>query len=98
MTLAVTVSRRSSTTWPTVAAASKAGTMTQGSGTSFVLHCWRAGMHAPTIPAMKIFLDSADLAEIKRAAQLGYLDGCTTNPSLLAKACRKIDSAIPEIC
>jgi transaldolase len=47
---------------------------------------------------MKIFIDSADLAEIKKAAQLGYLDGCTTNPSLLAKAGRKIESAIPEIC
>ena len=47
---------------------------------------------------MKIFIDSADLAEIKRAAQLGYLDGCTTNPSLLAKVGRKIETAIPEIC
>lgn len=47
---------------------------------------------------MKIFIDSADLDEIKRAAQLGVLDGCTTNPSLLAKVGRKIQSAIPEIC
>jgi transaldolase len=47
---------------------------------------------------MKIFIDSADLAEIKRAAQLGFLDGCTTNPSLLAKAGRGIEKAIPEIC
>jgi transaldolase len=47
---------------------------------------------------MKIFIDSAELAEIKEAASLGLVDGCTTNPSLLAKAGRKIDSAIPEIC
>src|SRR5438045_1824311 len=47
---------------------------------------------------MKIFIDSADLAEIKEAATLGFLDGCTTNPSLLAKVGRKIDTAIPEIC
>jgi transaldolase len=47
---------------------------------------------------MKIFIDSADLDEIKRAAQLGVLDGCTTNPSLLAKVGRKIQTAIPEIC
>ena len=47
---------------------------------------------------MKIFIDSADLDEIKRAAQMGVLDGCTTNPSLLAKAGRKIATAIPEIC
>jgi len=47
---------------------------------------------------MKIFIDSADLAEIKEAAALGLLDGCTTNPSLLAKVGRKIETAIPEIC
>jgi len=29
---------------------------------------------------------------------MGVLDGCTTNPSLLAKAGRKIETAIPEIC
>ena len=47
---------------------------------------------------MKIFIDSADIAEIKEAAAMGVLDGCTTNPSLLAKAGRKIETAIPEIC
>jgi len=35
---------------------------------------------------MKIFLDTADLAEIRRAADAGLIDGVTTNPSLLAKA------------
>jgi transaldolase len=35
---------------------------------------------------MKFFLDTADLAEIKRAADAGLIDGITTNPSLLAKA------------
>jgi transaldolase len=47
---------------------------------------------------MKLFIDSADLAEIKEAATLGLIDGCTTNPSLLAKVGRKIETAIPEIC
>lgn len=47
---------------------------------------------------MKIFIDSADIAEIKEAAMMGFLEGCTTNPSLLAKAGRKIETAIPEIC
>ncbi len=47
---------------------------------------------------MKIFIDSADIHEIKEAAGMGLLDGCTTNPSLLAKAGRKIETAIPEIC
>ena len=35
---------------------------------------------------MKIFLDTADLAEIERAAEADLIDGITTNPSLLAKA------------
>jgi transaldolase len=35
---------------------------------------------------MKFFLDTADLAEIRRAAEAGLIDGITTNPTLLAKA------------
>ena len=35
---------------------------------------------------MKIFIDSADLGEIKKANSMGLIDGVTTNPSLLAKA------------
>lgn len=34
---------------------------------------------------MKFFLDTANLAEIKEAVDLGVLDGVTTNPSLMAK-------------
>jgi len=34
---------------------------------------------------MKIFLDTANLDEIREAAALGVVDGVTTNPSLLAK-------------
>ena len=34
---------------------------------------------------MKIFLDTADIAEIRRAAEAGLIDGVTTNPSLMAK-------------
>ncbi len=34
---------------------------------------------------MKIFLDTADLGEIRRAAEAGLIDGITTNPSLVAK-------------
>jgi transaldolase len=48
--------------------------------------------------SMKIFIDSADLAEIKEAVAMGVVDGCTTNPSLLAKVGRKIETVIPEIC
>lgn len=35
---------------------------------------------------MKIFLDSADIKEIREANTMGLIDGVTTNPSLLAKA------------
>jgi len=34
---------------------------------------------------MKIFIDTADLQEIRRAARAGLIDGITTNPSLMAK-------------
>jgi len=34
---------------------------------------------------MKFFIDTANLAEIKEAYELGVLDGVTTNPSLMAK-------------
>ena len=35
---------------------------------------------------MKIFLDTADIREIRRAADAGLIDGVTTNPTLLARA------------
>lgn len=47
---------------------------------------------------MKIFIDSGDIGEIKEAAQMGAIDGVTTNPSLLAKAGKPIKQAIAEIC
>jgi transaldolase len=47
---------------------------------------------------MKIFLDTANINEIKEAAKLGFLDGVTTNPSLIAKEKKKFDDAIKEIC
>jgi len=34
---------------------------------------------------MKFFIDTANLAQIKEAQELGVLDGVTTNPSLMAK-------------
>jgi transaldolase len=47
---------------------------------------------------MKIFLDTANLNEIREAAKLGFLDGVTTNPTLIAREKRKFDEAIREIC
>ena len=34
---------------------------------------------------MKFFIDTANLEQIKKAQELGILDGVTTNPSLMAK-------------
>lgn len=43
---------------------------------------------------MKFFIDTADLAQIKEANDLGILDGVTTNPSLMAKVGIKGDEAV----
>ena len=37
------------------------------------------------LPAMKFFIDTANLDQIREAQALGILDGVTTNPSLMAK-------------
>lgn len=47
---------------------------------------------------MKIFIDTANIEEIKRVAQWGILDGVTTNPSLIAKEGRDLKEVIEEIC
>ena len=43
---------------------------------------------------MKFFIDTANLAQIKEANELGILDGVTTNPSLMAKEGIKGQEAI----
>ena len=47
---------------------------------------------------MKIFIDTANVNEIKEAATWGILDGVTTNPSLIAKERRDLKEVIEEIC
>ena len=49
---------------------------------------------------MKIFLDTADLAEIRRAADANLIDGVTTNPSLVSKIAGERDpkEIYLEIC
>jgi transaldolase len=47
---------------------------------------------------MEFFLDTGIVSEIKEAAQLGIIDGVTTNPSLIAKTGRKQEDVIKEIC
>ena len=39
---------------------------------------------------MKIFIDSADVTELKALAATGLVDGVTTNPSLIAKSGRNL--------
>ena len=48
---------------------------------------------------MKIFLDTANIDEIREAAALGIVDGVTTNPSLMSKENRgDYKSILKEIC
>ena len=47
---------------------------------------------------MKIFLDSADFEEITTLIVTGFVDGVTTNPSLIAKSGHNINDRIAEIC
>ncbi len=46
---------------------------------------------------MKIFIDSADIKEIREVHSWGILDGVTTNPTLIAKTGKKFDECIREI-
>lgn len=47
---------------------------------------------------MKIFLDTANIDEIKEGASWGIVDGVTTNPSLIAKEKRDFKQVVKEIC
>ena len=47
---------------------------------------------------MKFFVDTADVADIKRLNDTGLVDGVTTNPSLIAKSGRDFIDVIKEIC
>ena len=47
---------------------------------------------------MKFFVDTADVAEIRDLNETGLLDGVTTNPSLIMKAGKPIQTVIKEIC
>lgn len=47
---------------------------------------------------MKFFIDTANIEEIKKAWDLGVIDGVTTNPSLISKEGREAVSLLKEIC
>ena len=46
---------------------------------------------------MKFFIDTANLAQIQEAENLGVLDGVTTNPSLMAKEGIRGEANIPFV-
>ncbi len=47
---------------------------------------------------MQIYLDTANVKEIQEGANLGLIDGVTTNPSLVAKEGRRFKEMLLEIC
>lgn len=47
---------------------------------------------------MQFFVDTAEIADIKKLHEMGLLDGVTTNPSLIAKSGRQFKEVIKEIC
>ena len=47
---------------------------------------------------MKIFLDTANVNEIKEGVALGVVDGVTTNPTLIAKEGKPFKPTVLEIC
>ena len=47
---------------------------------------------------MKIFIDTANIREIKEAASIGLIDGVTTNPTLIAKEGKSAQELLKEIC
>jgi transaldolase len=47
---------------------------------------------------MQFFVDTAEIADIKKLYEMGLLDGVTTNPSLVAKSGRQFKEVIKEIC
>jgi transaldolase len=47
---------------------------------------------------MKIFLDTANINELREGVAMGLVDGCTTNPSLIAKEKRPFRPLVEEIC
>ncbi|MBL8087903.1 MAG: fructose-6-phosphate aldolase [Chthonomonas sp.] len=47
---------------------------------------------------MKLFVDTGELDEVKRAAEWGVLDGVTTNPTLIAKSGKRFRETVLAMC
>ena len=52
----------------------------------------------PEVNDLKIFLDTANIDQIREANSWGILDGVTTNPTLIAKEGKKFEEVVKEIC
>jgi len=50
------------------------------------------------VPKLKLFLDTANLPQIKKLNQMGLVDGVTTNPTLVAKEQGEFEEIIAAIC
>lgn len=46
---------------------------------------------------MKFYIDSAEISEVKDALSRGWIDGVTTNPSLIAKSGRNIKDVVKDL-
>lgn len=55
-------------------------------------------MKERTVRIVKLFIDTADVEEIRKAVSWGIIDGVTTNPSLAAKTGRNFKESVLEIC
>ena len=47
---------------------------------------------------MKFFIDTANPGEIRKAYEMGVIDGVTTNPTLISKENKEFTPLIREIC
>lgn len=47
---------------------------------------------------MKFFIDTANIDEIRQAAEMGMADGVTTNPTLIARENGKFEDIVAQIC
>ena len=47
---------------------------------------------------MKLFIDTGDIEEVKKASEWGILDGITTNPTLIAKAGKGFKETVIKLC
>ncbi len=46
---------------------------------------------------MKLFIDTANVSDIRRANDMGIICGVTTNPSLIAKEGRDFKEVVPKL-